>query len=559
MPDSLLVIGSDAFGKNKGIKVIGLPSSLETIGDSAFRYCDGLTEVTVPDNLSAQIGSSMFAYCTGLTEVTIPDNLKEQLGPYMFAYCTSLTEVRIPDNLKVQLGPYTFAYCTGLTELVLPSDFTGFRNSFYGCTNVEKITYRASGNGIMADRDSSSSGASEIYMYSNMPEYDVRNSLKEIVFEEGITRIAGYLCGDVNRSTESCAKLERVVFPSTVTEIGKSSFYKCTALYDYTLPIGLTEIGRWAFYNCEGPETLELPESLITIDEYAFYGNKGITAISLPSTLKTIGVYTFGGCEGIATLTIPNQIESVGNRAFQNCTGLTTLILPSDITGYSNSFSGCTNVEKITYRASADGVMADRINSNGYSIYIEMPEYDVRESLKEIVFEEGITHIASYLCGDSSNSNRQSCINLERVVLPSTVTDIGISSYYGCTALNTVLYNGSLYTKQLLDLNIPNISDDEWIFTVTETMQLPQGLTQFKANALRGTRTQQIIVPAATETILDYAFADCEELRILLVMGMDTVIADNALSDSPNVRVFCPDGSAVHTWCLNNNIACTAF
>ncbi len=56
-----------------------IPSTIEgypviSIGGGAFRNCDSLTSVTIPDSVTS-IGNSAFSYCDSLTSVTIPDSV----------------------------------------------------------------------------------------------------------------------------------------------------------------------------------------------------------------------------------------------------------------------------------------------------------------------------------------------------------------------------------------------------------------------------------------------------------------------------------------------------
>lgn len=46
--------------------------SITSIRDSAFRVCDSLTEITIPDSVTT-IGGSAFMNCTSLTKITLPD------------------------------------------------------------------------------------------------------------------------------------------------------------------------------------------------------------------------------------------------------------------------------------------------------------------------------------------------------------------------------------------------------------------------------------------------------------------------------------------------------
>jgi hypothetical protein len=76
---------------NAYIKGVTLPSTLTSIGYSAFAYCSGLTSVTIPGSVTS-IGEWAFAYCGGLTSVIIPGSVTSIEGG-AFYNCIGLTSV----------------------------------------------------------------------------------------------------------------------------------------------------------------------------------------------------------------------------------------------------------------------------------------------------------------------------------------------------------------------------------------------------------------------------------------------------------------------------------
>ena len=54
--------------------------SVTSIGSDAFRYCSGLTSVTIPNSVTS-IGDFAFYGCSGLTSVTIPNSVTT-IGEY---------------------------------------------------------------------------------------------------------------------------------------------------------------------------------------------------------------------------------------------------------------------------------------------------------------------------------------------------------------------------------------------------------------------------------------------------------------------------------------------
>ena len=70
------------YPAGKSAAAYTIPSSVSTIGNSAFSGCKNLTGVTIPDSITI-IAESAFWHCTALTGVTIPDSVTS-IGDYAF-------------------------------------------------------------------------------------------------------------------------------------------------------------------------------------------------------------------------------------------------------------------------------------------------------------------------------------------------------------------------------------------------------------------------------------------------------------------------------------------
>ncbi|MBR4757454.1 MAG: leucine-rich repeat domain-containing protein, partial [Bacteroidaceae bacterium] len=73
----------------------GKDYSVTSIENSAFRDCEELTMVTIPESVTS-IGNYAFYGCTGLASITIPGGVTS-MG-YVFNNCSSLTGVIINSN-----------------------------------------------------------------------------------------------------------------------------------------------------------------------------------------------------------------------------------------------------------------------------------------------------------------------------------------------------------------------------------------------------------------------------------------------------------------------------
>ena len=105
-----------------------ITSSSSPVPDTTYQYADGnntyyhyyipasLKTVILSNDVEITIGDSAFKNCSGLTNVTIPDSVTS-IGRGAFSGCSSLTSVTIPNSV-ISIGD----------------------NAFYGCNSVSKIT-----------------------------------------------------------------------------------------------------------------------------------------------------------------------------------------------------------------------------------------------------------------------------------------------------------------------------------------------------------------------------------------------------------------------------------
>ena len=161
--------------------VIPTDNSVTSIGDSAFYCCEGLTSITIPDNITS-IGSAAF-YWTGLTSITIPDSVTS-IGGFAFSYCISLENITL-SNSVTRIDECTFDLCTNLTSITIPDSVTSIGGwAFSGCESLSRITIP----------DSVTSIGDWAFFY--------------------------------------CKSLSRITIPDSVTSIGDWAFEDCTGLTD---------------------------------------------------------------------------------------------------------------------------------------------------------------------------------------------------------------------------------------------------------------------------------------------------------------------------------------
>jgi len=179
IPNSVTSIGNWAFHNCSGLESITIPNSVTSIGNYAFRGCSGLVEMTIPFVGAAKgatenthfgyiFGASSYSYnslyvpislksvtitggtsissyafygCEGLTSITIPDNVTS-IGDYAFYNCRGLTSITIPRGVT-SIGEDAFRKCIGLTSITIPNSVTSIGNwAFEDCSGLTRITYK---------------------------------------------------------------------------------------------------------------------------------------------------------------------------------------------------------------------------------------------------------------------------------------------------------------------------------------------------------------------------------------------------------------------------------
>ncbi|MDR0324851.1 MAG: leucine-rich repeat domain-containing protein [Oscillospiraceae bacterium] len=194
---------------NSGIMDVYIPNSVTIIGENAFYGCTGLTNITIPDGVTS-IGYRAFSDCTGLTSVIIPDGVTS-IGSQAFRGCTGLVSIVLPDEFT-NIGSRAF------------DDTAWFANQPDGVVYMGKSAIGHKGEISIAIRDGTTN-ISDGALSARDTNYNPW--APSITIPASVTRIG-------TMAFFGCS-LKSVTIPDNVTEIGGRAFGGCfssfTAVY----------------------------------------------------------------------------------------------------------------------------------------------------------------------------------------------------------------------------------------------------------------------------------------------------------------------------------------
>ena len=209
-------IESNAFAITPNLKTLTIPSSVETIGASAF-YESGIETLTLECKIK-KIESHTFSLTSNLKTLTLPNSV-ELIDQQAF-YESGIETINFGNGLKT-ISMSAFLNCKSLKTLTIPDSVTSIENyAFSGCTAL----------------------------------YSIR-------IGSGIKKL-----GTIFRN---CISLKSITIPGTVEEV--SGFGEgCVNIESITLEPGIKKIGMYAFYYCEKVKNYNIPDSVSVIEPSAF-------------------------------------------------------------------------------------------------------------------------------------------------------------------------------------------------------------------------------------------------------------------------------------------------
>ena len=320
--------------------------------------------------------------------------------------------------------------------------------------------------------------AQDFYLMRDyMPSLSAVN-LKEVrIKEDSSTEGNGGIYGGDDELPAYCfykkSILTRIVFPDTLKRIKTFALNSSGLSGSLQIPEGVEGIERCAFSSCTNLNgTLTLPSTLKELDEEVFCSDNFTGELKLPEGLEEIGRLCFGVTRGFyGELKLPSHLKKLGEQAFRACRNLTgNLIIPQTLTSIPDdafwhcgfdgnlqlhngiitigkgAFSGCNFKGELILPKDLQTLSPECFDNNEFSGELILPKNLV--NIGESAFAgnwrlTGTLEIPEDVANIGAGAF-ESCRNLEKIILSSSLESIGNDAFEGCFGINSIVCKGTM-------------------------------------------------------------------------------------------------------------------
>ncbi|MCQ2052266.1 MAG: leucine-rich repeat protein, partial [Bacteroidaceae bacterium] len=501
----------DTIARTMTISGDGYIADYKTVGDIWTgletntpwnEFSDSIETVIVEEGVKG-LGKYAFWDCDSLTTVILPSSCTDY-GQSSFADCSSLQTVVVAARNIWQANSYSFSNYDKCT-LYVPKDLVDYYkkeipfNEFSNIVGIYfvKIDENIVNGTIVPERYYFKDGEQV-----NLTPKPKNNFIVESVIVNGDTlkeSTDGFVVSGINADLFISATFDVAnsgQCGDSLTWAFDKAAKKLVISGNGAMPDYTASNMPWKYFKEHyGIEVVEISQGVTAVGSNAFNGCVGLDSVFISNTVASIGSNAFSGCSSLTSVTIPNTVASIGDGAFSGV----------NVVGYGGSATGSPWGASKMVNGVVDG---DFVYSNAQK-----------------------DTLIAYI-GTGGN-----------VAIPNTVANIGISAFYGCTALTSVIIPNSVTSigncafdgcSGLTSVEIPNsvtsIGNEAFdgckgLTSVT----IPNSVTSIGKSAFyECSSLTSVSIPEGVTSIEYCAFYNCKELTSVSIPGSVTTIDENA-------------------------------
>ena len=324
--------------KDKLALSLVIPKGVVAIGEGALRGSRAFT-VSLPEGLLL-IDKEAFKGCSELVKINCPTTLIK-IGEEAFSDCEKLDLV-LPKS--IQIGENTFLN-TAYTRRIEAETAAKLEEERLERERLEREKERLERERLENERRELQK---QIELIDKVCECKANNDGKGFVIVKARTKQLDELiipegCTEICESAFEGSSLKKVVFPKSLSRIGRWAFYNCHYIEELAFPDGVF-VGPSAFHRCESLVSVKFFGDGY-ISYYAFDNCRLLHILELGSC-TSVGDSAFSGCVSLRYVEIPRSMSSLGNNAFRGC-DLKAVTVPKLCKTYETTFpEGCKVIKK---------------------------------------------------------------------------------------------------------------------------------------------------------------------------------------------------------------------
>ena len=308
-----------------------------------------------------------------------------------------------------------------------------------------------------------------------------QNLVEQIILPETVTSI-----NDVNVFWY-CRALRTINLPEGLTYLAAGAFTMCTSLEEIVIPDGVTRLSK-TFRGCSSLRRVVIPDSVTSIDREAFADSiggtnlltnvtvychegsyaqtfatqNGINCVATATEIELTYVQNSDGADTVTVTGVKNHaqipgdfelpetidghtVTRIGPEAFKEQSAMTSFRMPDTVTSISYSvFWDCASLQTVELSANLTGVLAGTFGYCRNLESVNIPDgitglrktFICCKDLVSISLPDGLTQIDTLTF--------QSCLGLQRIYLPGSISSIAADAFLYCTAAGITAYVDSL-------------------------------------------------------------------------------------------------------------------